>query len=78
MPDTVHRCPDCSSSVVLERDMETLGLVCMGCSRRWTRPTEAQIAARIEERQLMTRLRADSAAWRARSTPRRAVVAAAV
>ncbi len=66
MARTVLRCPDCRSSVVLERDIDGLALACVGCSRRWTRPTAAEQIAEAEAAREIARLRADSAAWRAR------------
>ena len=32
---TTARCPDCTSTVVLDRDYDGLAAVCLGCSRRW-------------------------------------------
>ena len=76
MTSSVSRCPECSSSVVLERDLDGLGLACMGCSRRWAAPSAAQLVVARGEGHALGRMRADGAARIARSTPRRSLSAA--
>jgi hypothetical protein len=63
--------------VVLERDMDALGLVCMGCSRRWTRPSATQVADLRERERVSALSRAASAARQAHAAARRIPAAAA-
>ena len=45
---TTARCPNCASTVVLDRDYDGLAAVCLGCSRRWEQRPPALVQGERE------------------------------